>query len=215
MKSFDRKVISKKDALTFLKKNNFKEETDFINEDDEKHYLVKNIGYLVIYDFIDEAELFKSKKYYNEFMNDDDDISIVEDVDLEYVLEYRDSLIMHLSKSINFPLELTDNIESLKKLDLMIAKKGNKEFDFVKNFEPFFAYFANAIFNEVDTDSRIMTINDEGISLRVVKSGEEFFEIFTPFRKMIINQDETFSFYALAKQIVYPFELDIKKKGTN
>ncbi len=213
VKTIERKIIKIQEANNYLKDLSYVEDFDENFDVDEKHYIVKNVGYLVIYDFLDEAVLFKSKESYIDFLKQDD-FSMF-DIDVEHIINNSDSLIINLSSLIGFPLRNNDRIEGLKIIDNIIFKNGIENFDFIDNFDCYFAYFSKIIFNEVGSDFREMTIDDQKQSLKIIKPNDEEVEVFLPFYKMLINQDEIFSFYSLAKQIIYPLKLRLEENDKN
>lgn len=203
-----RKVILKEEALRLLDQNQYVSDNDeSLDRDIASYYFVENIGYLITYEFIEDAVLFKSKKHYLEFIEEKPSTFVPDKLDESFV--DTDKLIYDLSTFFKIPLSGDDNTEGLKRLDNEILAKGLPNADLVNCKEEIFAYFRKVVMNSLGSKDWKSVYSEDNASFVIIdKKGKEY-ELYKPLYKMLINQDENFSLYSLANQILKPFKLDI------
>lgn len=210
-KKMDYKILTEKDGLNLIKKQDFF--TCKINNEDNEHkyYNSVNDGYLVYNKHIKDFILYKSLDQYMKILDDFENHTVDIAIDFNKFEDMIPSRLENISKSINIEISKNDRIESLKKLDSIMTKTDKTEIDFSNSFMDFFSYYYVVIKNEIDFNKAEIQLYDDKINFYVfLKDSNEKKEIFNNFYNMVINPDREISFYLCVKEVVNPF---IIKKG--
>lgn len=208
-----KKNIPKSKVQEILNKFDFEIDLDSsLDRDIEEYYYIKDIGYLVVFDFIDEGILYQCKQDYLNIVNDTI-ISSYKNVDFEEVILNKEKLIEELSLKFDLDISALDKIQKLEYVDMRLKSYDQKILQ--ERFLQILAYFFTCLSNELRSNSWIFKKGEKGYMELVIIGTDniEYNGFYGKLWQMIFEGEQELTLSYIANIVLYPndFELSIDK----